>query len=229
MTAFSQVKNNQTSKHKFLFTLSASQAKTRLEKFRLYTLQLEQKFTADKQSVEDSYQEAISQVSDDEATDAHEYFGEMYQEIDSVNVPLFRHSTVVTLYTFLESSMNKLCRHLYRLKQYSVELSDLKGDGISRAKLYLEKLANVDFDKLNGDWSKLSSLNAIRNCLVHAEGNINGVRSPTKLTKIVENTDGIYANYNSEIVIEREYVENCIDTIESFLIQLYELLKEMEK
>lgn len=226
MNNFTNLKNQST--HKHLFTLTSMKTKSRLEEFRSYTLQLEQKFDTDKQSVEESYHEAINLIEHDEENDAHEYFGEMYQEIDGVNVPLFRHSTIVTLYTFLESSMNNLCRNLFRLKKYNVDLSDLRGEGIVRARLYLMKLADVDFELLNGDWSRLLGLNSIRNCLVHNEGRIKGSKSEVKLMNNVDNTIGVYSNHNSEIIIEREYIDNCIDTIENFLLALYNQLKDKE-
>lgn len=226
MNNFTNLKNQST--HKYLFTLTSMKTKSRLEEFRSYTLQLEQKFDTDKQSVEESYHEAINLIEHDEENDAHEYFGEMYQEIDSVNVPLFRSSTVVTMYSFLESSMNKLCRSLYKLKNYNIDLSELRGEGIVRAKSYLINFAGADFDVLNGDWSKLVALNLVRNCLVHNEGIINGSRSENKLKNTVDSTAGIYSNHYSEIIIEREYIDNCIDVIESFLLDLYNQLKDSE-
>ena len=79
---------------------------------------------------------------------------------------MYRKSTLVSVYSFLESSMNGLCKHLSARHDYPVKLEDLRGKGIVRAKDYLEKLAKVDFDALNGEWSHLMTLNKIRNCIV---------------------------------------------------------------
>ena len=159
-------------KNKLFANIIKHQAKDRLEEFRQYTLEIESKFNSDKNALSNSYNEAIKGLSEEETREVDEYFSDNYYIIEEIHVGLYRKSTLVSIYSFLENSMNGLCRHLYASHKYPVKVDDLRCEGIARAKDYLEKLANVDFSALNGDWSNLMTLNKIRNCIVHSEGDV---------------------------------------------------------
>ena len=66
------------------------------------------------------------------------------------------------------------------MKKLSLELSDLKNDGIERAKEYLVKVCHINFPEKSHEWSEIQKLKQIRNCIVHAEGNIEKVISTKK-------------------------------------------------
>ena len=151
-------------KNKFFEQIFRHQTNDKLEKFRGYTLEIESKFNADKSYLEKSYNEAIKDLSDEEIREIEDYFSDDYYLIEEIHVELYRKSTLVSVYSFLENSMNTLCRHLHKRHAYSIGLSDLRGEGIVRAKNYLEKLAGIDFSAVNGEWSHLMSFNKIRNC-----------------------------------------------------------------
>ena len=79
-----------------------------------------------------------------------------------------------------------------------------RGEGIVRAKDYLEKLAKVDFSALNDEWSHLMTLNRIRNCIVHCEGDIKSSTSAAQLQNIVNKTRGLFLRNERYIRVERE-------------------------
>ena len=72
----------------------------------------------------------------------------------------------------LEKAQNDLSRTLCRKHGYPIDVLDLKGNGIKRAKTYLEKLARIDFSDLESEWSYLEILNKVRNFIVHSQGEI---------------------------------------------------------
>ena len=209
-------------KNKFFSKIIKHQAKDRLEEFRQYTLEIEANFDSDKNALSSSYDKAIEGLSDDEIREVENYFSDDYYIIEEIHVGLYRKSTVVSVYSFLENSMNSLCRHLGSRHTYPVSLNDLRGEGIVRAKDYLEKLAKVDFTALNGEWSHLMNLNKIRNCIVHSEGDIKASKSPTQLENIINSTSGLFVRNERKIKIEREYVDFCINKVEGFLEKLYQ-------
>ena len=209
-------------KNKFFSKIIKHQAKDRLEEFRQYTLEIEANFDSDKNALSSSYDKAIEGLSDDEISEVENYFSDDYYIIEEIHVGLYRKSTVVSVYSFLENSMNSLCRHLGSRHTYPVSLNDLRGEGIVRAKDYLEKLAKVDFTALNGEWSHLMNLNKIRNCIVHSEGDIKASKSPTQLENIINSTSGLFVRNERKIKIEREYVDFCINKVEGFLEKLYQ-------
>jgi hypothetical protein len=108
------------------------------------------------------------------------------------------------------------------MNDLSVELTDLKGDGIERARLYLTKVCEIQFPDGSHEWAEIQKLNNIRNCIVHAEGNVDDVRSPTKLRNIVKNTKGISFESERYLSIDNKYLEMAITWVEDFLQELHE-------
>lgn len=145
-------------KNKVFANIIKRRARDRLEEFRQYTLKIESKFNSDKNALSTSYDEAIKGLSEDEIREVGDYFSDDYYIIEEIHVGMYRKSTLVSVYSFLENSMNSLCRHLCARHIYPVKLNDLRGEGIVRAKDYLEKLAQVDFSSINGEWSHLMTL-----------------------------------------------------------------------
>lgn len=209
-------------KNKFFSNIIRRRAESRLNEFRQYTLEIEAKFDSDKNALSGSYKKAIEGLSEDDLREVEDFFSDDYYIIEEINVGLYRKSTLVSLYSFLENSMNGLCRHLGSRHTYPVSLNDLRGEGIVRAKDYLEKLAKVDFAALNGEWSHLMTLNKIRNCIVHSEGDIKASKSPDNLETIINITPGLSLRNERKIKIEREYINFCIDKVECFLKKLYQ-------
>ena len=207
--------------HKIFANLVKHSTKYRLEEFRSYTSEIESKFESDKIALAARYDKSAEDLSEEDIRAIDDYFSDDYYMIDEIYTGQYRKSTLVSIYSFLEHSMNGLCRHLSARHSYPVKIEDLKGDGIIRAKLYLEKLASVDFQPLNGEWSELQTLNKIRNCIVHSEGDIKA-SSKADLDKLIANTKFLNLRNERYIVIDRPYIDGCITTIENFLGELYQ-------
>ena len=195
-------------------------ANNRLEEFRQYTQEIEEKFESDKAGLAQRYDEAVASLSAEEANMADDYFSDEYYTIEETFIGQYRKSTLVSLYSFLEHSMNSLCKHLKSKNQYTYALDDLAGNGIVRARSFLEKSAGADFTALNTEWSKLQTLNKVRNCIVHCEGDVNA-SAHKSLAELVKNTQGLSLRSEYFIAVERTYINECITTLEAFLEGLY--------
>ena len=205
--------------NKILERLFKFNVDNRLEDFRQYTREIETKFHFDKEALSKSYEDAIKGLSEDEKSEVDEYFYDDFYIIEKVQINMYRNSVIVSIYSFLENSLNKLCKYLSKKHSYAITVDDLKGDGIVRAKHYLEKMAQVNFSAINGEWSDLRTLNKIRNCIVHSEGIIINNES---LKNIITQTSGVSLNDGCHILIEREYIDFSINTVEKFLDKLYQ-------
>lgn len=77
-----------------------------------------------------------------------------------------------TAYSVFEKNMNYICR-LAQLKTNSnFKFSDLNGQGIERAKLYLGKVANI-YDPFNSElWKIIKQYGDLRNVMAHATGEL---------------------------------------------------------
>lgn len=199
--------------------------KGRTSQFRDYVFELESRFSHDLKSLEKEYEKEIRQKGTDAEFENYltDFYADEFHRINRIFLRAFRYSAIVTIYCLLETSMNSLCNLLKQMKGLSIELDELRGDGIERAKLYLSKICDIKFPENSHEWSQIQKLNKIRNCIVHADGDIWRVRSPEKLNNIVKNTRGIILENDQYLVVEKTYLESVITWVEDFLQKLHEI------
>jgi hypothetical protein len=193
----------------------------RLEGFRAYTNELEVKFENDIERLAEKYELKDLDVNNDGTRIMEIIMSEEYRNISDTFIGTYRDSTLVSVYSFLENTMRSICAILQEFNEYPIGQSDLTGDGIQRSKLYLEKMARVDFNQINGVWANLQNLNLLRNCIVHLEGDTLNFKSKEKLRNIISNNQHICLKRDREIVIEREYIDFAIDEVEKFINYLF--------
>jgi len=146
-----------------------------------------------------------------------DFLSEDYYMVNDVFRSTFRYSSIIAIYSLLEDTMNDLCRFLQRRQNHSLELTDLDGRGIYRAKLYLEKVCHLEFPSDGHEWKEIEKLNAIRNCLAHTNGKV----KTRKVENIVNNTNGLSINEGyPRLIIDEEYIKNVIEYIATFLNQM---------
>jgi hypothetical protein len=82
----------------------------------------------------------------------------------------------------------------------------------------------IDFPESSHEWQEIKKFNAIRNCIVHAEGDVSEVKNPQKLKNIIRSTTGISLDSAIEkfIRIESSYILSIIKCIENFINNIYE-------
>lgn len=152
-----------------------------------------------------------------------EYFGEENYRIEELFMKNFRYSMIVAIYSFCETTLNDLCYYLYRSKGLLLQLDEVRGEGIERAKLYLIKVCLINFPEKDHDWQEILKLNSIRNCIIHAEGDVDDMKSPAKLRNIIKNTKGIALDKSIErfLYIESDYIPSIISSIEKFVNKVH--------
>ena len=107
-----------------------SVAHNRLEEFRNFTFHIENKFRDDKKKIDDAYKKAIRGLNDDRKNELAEFYGEDYWIIEDTYIGMYRNSTLVTIYSFIEHSLNKLSLHLYNRNRLPIRQEDLRGEVI---------------------------------------------------------------------------------------------------
>ena len=113
--------------------------------------------------------------------------------------------------------------YLYQLVQSNpanFNLADLKGQGVSRLKLYLSRTGVVAFGQLK-NWDKFSSIYKIRNEIVHSYGGMAAEDLTDSITPHLERL-GFYGVLISgrRIRVGLEHITEVIDIIDGLLGEL---------
>ncbi len=132
---------------------------------------------------------------------------------------LLRKSYFISLYTFLESRLDREC--IQRGKYNSdtkIKLKDLNGRGITRAKTYLVKVLGSNFPfGTSTEWKEIQGYRELRNCIVHSNGEVAG----TKLENYIEKHDGLSFDSSGWVFLTKDYCTTVLTTINKFFAAQY--------
>lgn len=98
-----------------------------------------------------------------------------------------RSSAFLTIWASFERHITQLCHEVERADGFRISLSDLGGKGISRARKYLLKVANLDGDWAQEDWQEFPHFNSIRNTFAHGDGHVEPTHN--NLINYIESSD----------------------------------------
>ncbi|WP_375320663.1 hypothetical protein [Aliivibrio logei] len=198
----------------------------KLRDYKEYISDLESKFSNDRNVLLDEFKKESAQYSKDDWKLIEDFYADDYSEIKDTRLVLYRQSTLVSLYTYLESSLHLFCLYSRKRNGFVVNVSDYRGEGIVRSKEYLEKHGVLDVSLINGSWSNLQSFNKIRNCLVHCNGDLLTYKNKKQIISIVNNNKFLSLKEESSLIITKEYVDFIINEIESFLLEVHKQIFE---
>jgi hypothetical protein len=103
-------------------------------------------------------------------------------------------------------------------------LSDLKGDGISRAKLYLERVAAVLMPD-SSEWNDLLAYGHLRNALVHSLGDISTNPRRQAIEQLQKRAGTFCVATNGEsVMLTKEFNPGFAITVDRFAEQVDEAL-----
>jgi hypothetical protein len=137
-------------------------------------------------------------------------------------------AVLIATYSLLEEHLNAVCRSLGALKPESLGVSDLRGEGIERAKLYLRKIGKCSGTLFADDkWSDIKMLQAVRNVLVHNSGLIRERPQAKTIRQYVRSKRRFFSQmYGDFIWPKRAYCEHSIKNAEAFLLALWEEMSD---
>lgn len=198
-----------------------------LKEFKEYSADLEAKFKGEREKkLEDFKLDLEKEVkekdySDDDIELINEYYENEYAEVSDSKLLLYRKSTLMSLYTFLESQLHRVCILAKERNEITLDVSELKGEGVIRSKDYLKKHGLLDITPINGEWSAIQEFNKVRNCLVHCNGDIRFYRNENQIKKIVEKSQYLELLHDEILFINKDYIDFTISNIESFIEEVH--------
>ena len=138
---------------------------------------------------------------------------------------VLRSALFSTSYAILEFFLTSLCKDL-EPRSKGPRLRDLRGEGIRRAKLYLEKVAAVPIPE-SPEWQDLMAYGLLRNALVHSLGDLSSNEQRTAIEQLGATTDTfrLAADYTS-VSLGKDFNPLFISTIEAFAEQVDSALRD---
>ena len=131
---------------------------------------------------------------------------------------ILRNSFFVTIYSTHEIMLNNVCERIEKWECLNSSLKELRGKGISRARMYLVKVAGVNFPNTK-EWQEIITYNKLRNCIVHRGGGIAHLHPDDFLMKYIEKNRHLSCS-EGLLEIDKGFCEQVVTNIQKFEQQL---------
>ena len=200
-----------------------------MEHFKNFTLDA---IKNEKKSIQQRFDKHTKNLTEEEIINYCQWNSEDYFLIDAVFKTISLYSFIVIFYSYIENSLNTLCNAEYTdiellhkkegKPSFNIRYIDMKGVGIQRAKLYLEKVIGIDFHVNKRPWSEVNTLRKIRNVIVHNEGyaSSDDIEKDDNIIQHIKHgrleiTDHGH-DMNKKILIKPEYLDFILSTVRIF-------------
>lgn len=156
----------------------------------------------------------VHQGLDDETWDLRAIFHEYFPGLQ-------RRSALITLFSFFEHELNKLCSLFQTTEGFKLSLRDVAGSGIERARTYLYKVASLDLDQPAAHWNEIRNIQSIRNVLVHVDGRLRSQEGVdrTALRRYLDACE--YLGGETEVIIRAGYLKHVLGAFGDYFSQVH--------
>lgn len=190
-----------------------------LDFFWAYFLSLNNELDKEEKRLKSEWDKLEKQIIR-EADDGYEdYLIDRAEEVEK-HFEIFYSSFVITSFSYLEHTLNQICRKFSEKEKSEIKLKDLAGKGILRVKLFMEKICKFDLPS-ESLWHELQVMGLIRNRLAH----IGGENPEQEIINYAQKSNRIKIDENSstkKIVITADYCKFCCAIIRKYLMNLIE-------
>lgn len=137
---------------------------------------------------------------------------------------LQRWGALITLFTFFETTMEDLCDLFAHELGLTVNVRDLKGQGVERAVQYLQKVVGLQFDNTNATWREIKIIQKIRNMIVHHAGKFaeQAEERDRDILGYVEESKKL--TYQTEVTLLDGFLSHVVDLFEREFLLIHQLI-----
>jgi hypothetical protein len=160
----------------------------------------------------------------DEEFEAYAGWYQRREDLQATFPSILRSSLLISAYAMLENLMARICHGIAELKDHSVSLEDFHGKGIQRAKLYLNKVAQIEFPGNSQEWSRICSLGKLRNIVVHAG---RAIRPDDRLRTEFKQVPGVSVDEEGEIRLDSDFIPSVVNSLRAFRARLEHALEPL--
>ncbi|MET4563510.1 hypothetical protein ABIA69_004730 [Lysinibacillus parviboronicapiens] len=143
----------------------------------------------------------------------------------------FHESFYITLYSFLEKELFKICKKLESENTHKIKVKHLAGNGIDKYSLFLSSLYDLEISQFNA-WNEIKKHQKIRNYIVHNDGNYISVQdSLYQIASSLGCISRIIGRHGSELYEINILGATCsrlINCLEDFFEELFTKASELD-
>lgn len=197
-----------------------------LDTFKQHTKNVESFLSQEVKAFEKYAEEVTSEWEEFERAEYYEDSSDQYWELSKVYPNIQRKSELISIYTILESTINRICLVYQSSIDNPVKLKDLDAHGIiDQGKRYLEKVVRLDFPSQHPSWKEIDKIQQIRNSFVHAAGHVKAGNKD--LIKYIKQSKFLELKNDNHIEINNGFSEHCLDVFENFFEELFARMKAL--
>jgi hypothetical protein len=126
---------------------------------------------------------------------------------------LQRRSALLTVWSYFENELDKLCRLYQSEKCFAVTVDDLRDKGIDRSTNYLQKVARLHVHHASQEWREIKNIQKIRNDIVHRAGKL---RVDQTIVDWMNKLESLSRDDEGEIVVGNGFLSHVIHTYASY-------------
>ena len=138
---------------------------------------------------------------------------------------ILRTSLFIACFSLLEGELTKLCKRLNKKSKFSLDINDLTGKGIERARVYLKKVAGIDFPDETNFWKDIIIYQKIRNSILHNDKKIVD-KDMEDIKKYITRTHSIEIDDSGRVIFHDNFCSEVIGNVYDFFVALFSSLSK---
>jgi len=175
--------------------------------------------------LKDSVKQEIAQMTKEQRDEYDDYISEQYWELQEVIPGISYAGIIIIMWSLLEHTSIRLTKRIGNSRDVKIKPSDLKYKGIKNARIYFEKVLNIQIPN-DSKWQRLMYINKIRDIIVHNDSNIPKDTQYDALRSYIERTNGIMISNAGKVQIDDTYCMDVIDLVEEYLLAVIDNCKK---
>jgi hypothetical protein len=135
--------------------------------YMVYASEFEAMLEKGREELEEKVEARMVGIAKDVQIELAEDYAWELDQSTSFFPQLHRESLFLTLYNYLEHSLNTVCERIGVEIESNVKLREIDGRGVRRAISYLKSVPQFNFSEIGDDIAFIRNANALRNSVVH--------------------------------------------------------------
>jgi hypothetical protein len=164
-----------------------------------------------------------AKLTEEEEKELYDFYSDDFWLLSQVFPNKLRLSLFVICYAFLESRLQTLCLNLKVKFGHKIGIEEIKGKGIFRSRIYLEKVIGVNFPEKSSQWQDIMIYNRIRNSIVHSDGRLDAEKE-NQVKIFIDQKKWIELDTSKRIQLLGTFYQEVIETLEKFFDELLDAI-----